>query len=92
MTNATRWPEEIFPSIRLEVGPHVCKRTEFVCRSYDQKWVRWELVNTSHEPQEGKYPFESATCAREMWIATGVWHDRPDNAMKEIRDGYRKRT
>lgn len=91
MNNTARWPEETFPSAR-ELGPHVCKRTEFVLRSHDQKWVRWDLVNTSYERREMEFPFQSATCAREMWIATGVWHERPDKAMKEIRDGYRKRT
>ena len=88
----SKWPEEIFTSVK-KLGPHVCKRTEFVRRAYDQKWVRWELVNTSYEPDGGRrYPFASATCANEMWIATGVWHERPDKAMKEARHGHRKRT
>ena len=84
------WPEEKYESAR-ELGPHVCKKTEFVQRTFDKKWVRWELVNTSYEPNEKEYPFQSETYAREMWIATGVWNDRPDKAMKESKDGYRKR-
>ena len=84
------WPEEKYESAR-ELGPHVCKKTEFVQRAFDKKWVRWELVNTSYEPNEKEYPFQSETYAREMWIATGVWYDRPDKAMKEAKDGYRKR-
>ena len=83
------WPEEKYESAR-ELGPHVCNRTEFVQRTFDKKWVRWELVDSTWERQEGEYPFASSG-PRYVWIATGVWHDRPDTAMKESKDGYRKR-
>jgi len=76
------WPEEEFKSA-WELGPHVCKKTEFVQRPFDKKWVRWELVVTNWEPQEGDFPFSSTMNAREVWIVTGVWHDRPAKAIQE---------
>jgi len=76
------WPEEEFNNA-WEHGPHVCKKTEFVQRNFDKKWLRWELVVSNWEPQEGEYPFLSATNAREVWIVTGVWHDRPVKAIQE---------
>jgi len=76
------WPEEKFNGA-WEHGPHVSKKTEFIQRAFDKKWVRWELVVAAWEPQEGEHPFLSATNARDVWIVTGVWHDRPVDAMQE---------
>jgi len=45
--------------------------------------VRWELVVTNWEPQEGDFPFSSTMNAREVWIVTGVWHNRPAKAIQE---------
>jgi|GEM_PF-4145681 hypothetical protein len=63
-----------YNSIRNDYGPHVSIRIEYVKRKLDNKWVRWELVDTRHEYQERDFPFTSRTNTRYMWIATGVWN------------------
>jgi hypothetical protein len=86
-----KYPEENFNSIREECGPHFSKRTEFIQRKFDKKWVRWELVNPQIESSEGERPFESATNARSVWVATGVWHEKPVVVMGKEKQRWKEK-
>jgi len=88
MTNFA-WPEDNFNSIREDCGPHFSKRTEYVQRNLDKKWVRWELVDTQMEASEHDRPFESATNVRSMWVATGVWHEKPVVTMNREKQRWK---
>ena len=82
------WPEDNFNSVRKDLGAHVSKRTEYVQRNFDKKWVRWELVDTQTKERD---PFQTGCNTREVWIATGVWHDKPVTTMNKERQRWKGR-
>ena len=63
------------------------KVIEFTQRSYDNKWVRWELMDSKQKGGIG----DTATWSRFKWIITGVWDQKPTKLMDKFKDNFTKR-
>ena len=53
---------------------------EFTQREYDNKWIRWELMDSKKKNGIG----DTSTWNRFKWVITGVWKHEPKDLMKRL--------